>query len=495
MKNYAEVLAKGSLFVFLMYFIGTVSGYLLRLYLARNLSIADFGLFYSILAFTGIFVLFRDLGLSSSMVKFIAHYSAKKMHNEVKSVFLTCLYIQLPVATIIMVPIILFSGQISLAYFKTASAAFPLTVLAVTFIVSTFFSIQFILQGIGRIRLYAIVEPARNVLTLACVVFLVPLGVAGVAFSYLAAAVLTLLIIFRSLLNVFPFFSLKSKISLSRTKEIVHFSAPIFLAGAAGTILGYADTVILTYFSSLEAVGLYNAALPTSQLLFVVASSMSIVLLPIISELWTKNEKDVISKIAHMAIKLPLIAILPLIIVLVSFPEIFLRLFFGESYTAASAALQILTINAAFYTLFSVSSAILLGIGKSGLYMKIHLSIAALNLTSNLVLVPLIGLNGAALSAVFSYFFGMILSVFYLEKSITVKLPITSLLKAFVGGLITLFIFFSLKTALDINPWAELLLSAVLGFTFYFIFIFFTKTIERNDIRLLYKMNIRLPRF
>lgn len=493
MKNYAEVIAKGSFFVFLMYAIGAASGYILRIYLAKNLSLEDFGLFYALLAFSGIFILFRDLGLSSAMVKYIAESDAKNLHKDSKTYFLTGLGIQLIIGTIIMAPIILFSNQIAVAYFKTPAASFPLIIVAITYIISIFFSIQYLFQGLGKIKHYSLIEPMRNVLTLFFALILISLGVLGVALSYLFAAIFGLAITYLALIKIFPLFTLKAQMSFDKTKKLLIFSLPVFLAAAAGTVLGYTDTILITYFRSLTEVGLYNAAMPTSQLLWIVASSITIVLLPVSAELWTKKERQLLSKIVQTSLKLCFVAIIPLVIVFVSFPEIFLRLFFGEAYVAASAAMQILAINAAFFTLFAISSTVLLGIGKTKINVIVYSFVALLNLAGNILLVPSFGIAGAAFSTTISYLAGSVLSLYYLEKNLLVRMPLDSILKAVFCGLGTLLIVFALKQVLNIEPWIELLFSAIIGSLFYVFFIFFFRAVGKEDVKMLERIKVRIP--
>lgn len=45
------------------------------------------------------------------------------------------------------------------------------------------------------------------------------------------------------------------------------------------------------------------------------------------------------------------------------------------------------------------------------------------------------------------------------------------------------------------NPWIELIVAAFVGFAFYFPFVFLSKTIEKDDIKMLTRTNVKLPGF
>jgi len=75
--NYVEKFVKGTTIVFLMHIVGGAIGYLLRLFIARNLTVAEFGLLYAVLSFIGFLTMFRDLGFGPALTKFVAESSAK----------------------------------------------------------------------------------------------------------------------------------------------------------------------------------------------------------------------------------------------------------------------------------------------------------------------------------------------------------------------------------------------------------------------------------
>ena len=83
--RYAEKLAKGSLIIFAFSITTAIIGYLLRVYLARNLTVAEFGLFYAVMALVSFFWLVKDLGVGTTLVKFIPEFLVKKKYSEIKS--------------------------------------------------------------------------------------------------------------------------------------------------------------------------------------------------------------------------------------------------------------------------------------------------------------------------------------------------------------------------------------------------------------------------
>ena len=70
-RSYTERIVKGSAWVFFIGVAATIIGYLLRIFLARTLTVTEFGLFYAVLAFLSFFYWFKELGIGSDLVKYI----------------------------------------------------------------------------------------------------------------------------------------------------------------------------------------------------------------------------------------------------------------------------------------------------------------------------------------------------------------------------------------------------------------------------------------
>ena len=127
MINYAERIAKGTAIVFLISVVGLFIGYLFRMFLARNLTLEDFGLFYAILAFIGLTTLFRDLGLNQALVKHIPEFLVKRNFGKIKSSIILVAFIQLIIASLFILVLFVFSDQIAVNYFHTISASLYLS--------------------------------------------------------------------------------------------------------------------------------------------------------------------------------------------------------------------------------------------------------------------------------------------------------------------------------------------------------------------------------
>lgn len=491
--NYSEKIFKGSAIVFAAALTAAVMSYLLRLFLARNLSVAEFGLLYSILAFVGIFGIFKDIGLGQTLVKFLAEFTGSGKNEQIRSSVVSIAAIQMAAALAFMVPIILFSDIIAINYFKMPGAAFPLQLIAISFIAGTAMTLlQHTAQGLGHIAIFAIVEPVRVAVTLAVSATLIYMGVTGVSYAYVFAAIVSAAFL-ASALKRKGTITGRTTFEKKLVKNMIKFALPLFVGGLSSLLLLYTDVITLTIFRGVADVGLYNAALPTSQLLWIIVIALAAVLLPVISEMWARKEKGQISMAVSLAAKFSFVALIPLAMMMVAFSEDIVRLLFGEVYISASAALQILAINSLFYTIFVIFSTSLISISMPLINTKITAVISIINLALNVLLIPQYGIVAAAFTTTVSYFIGMALAYVALRKTVQVHLDVASLTKATVGGIISLIIIFTIKTLLSFSIWAEATVALIAGLSFYFVFVLRSRSVTKKELEFMKRLNMPVP--
>ncbi|NQU98296.1 flippase [Candidatus Woesearchaeota archaeon] len=474
MSDVGKRIVKGASYIFIFSIMAAISGYILRFLLARNLSVKDFGLFYSVFAFVGFFSIFKDLGLGGALIKFVSEYKVKKEFAKIKTSFFYVLMIQLFSVALFTIVIFFINDFLALHYFGDPRAKVVLWFVLGWLIVSVFQdTIFFMLYALQNFFMYSLRNFMKNTVPLVLIVFflLTKFDYKSPAISFFLGALITTLIMWPILLRNFKFSKYKFVKSFSLAKKLFSFGIPILLASVGGLIIARMDTIMLTFFRSLEEVGVYNIILPTATLLFIFGHASGSVLFPISSELWTLKKKKELRDYNYLIHKYSLIFSLPFLLVLFSFSKLFLRFFFGQEYVAGSIALQILLFGAFFYTLAVINNSILAGIGRPKDITKMFLIASILNLVLNFVLIPILGIVGAAIATSFSYFTIFLFGTIKMSKIITLKFPIKMWLKTLFAGLIFVLIIFLLRKVLELNPWLELIVFSSISIIVYLILI------------------------
>jgi len=490
-KDYARRLVKGSSIIFAALVVAGIFGLVLRMFLARSLSVFDYGMFYLIFALVSFLVIFRDLGLNLALTKFIPEFILKKQFGKVKSSIVITILFQMLFALPITLVLFFFSDQISVAIAGTASASIIVKILGIWFFAMIFFHVfRSAFQGLQDPVPYATMEVFYILLTFLLVVFSVRifhLGVSGVALAYLISVPILLTTWLGITWKRHPqIFKEKVHIEKPIIKKMFRFALPVFIGGIGGIILGHMDTIMIGVFHTPTEVGLYQVAQPITFLILYFPAALGVVLLPITSEIWARREKRLLGQALHPILKFSAMIIIPAVFVLIAFPDVVLRSVFGPSYVLAAMTLQILTAAMIASTLFAILQSIAAGIGKPIIITEVVGAMACLNFIVNLVLIPLYGIVGAAVATFISSLVGLFLLHYLLRKFVRFTAPISSLSKTIVAGLLTLLFILGLKSIIVLYPWwLEAIVVVVPSLLLYTGLILAMRTICRKDLELL----------
>ncbi|MBL7056535.1 flippase [Candidatus Woesearchaeota archaeon] len=491
MINYTKFAVKGASIVLIFSLVAAFFGYLVRLILARGLSIEEFGLFYSIFAFLGMFGAFKSLGLDKALVKFIPEFKHKKQFGKIKSAMIYSIFVQFVTNILILIFVYAFSKFLSDNYFHDPRADIILKLMAIALFIDGFISIiKFSFQGFKKMVYFSNIDLVRMVIIVLTIAigFKLNYGILSPVIAYLLSPII-LIIIFGFILikKVFPEFS-KSKFLVEKKlmKSVSKYGIFVMATTVGAIVLGYTDIIMLTYFSGLTAVGLYSVALPTSKIFLFFPRALGGVLFPLTSEFWTAGKKSLIKEGLESLFKYSMIIIVPSVLVMFSFSDILINLLFGTSYISASDTLKILSIGMIFGTLSGISTNFFSGIGKPQINSKIIYAAAIFNLIINLVLIPVWGIIGAAISTTISYIIMAVLGLTKIKKFIVLSLPIRYWMKTLVAGIILTLSIHLLKKTIHWNVFFETVLILILSSVVYVSCLFLFKVITMKEIKELY---------
>jgi len=496
MVNYTKVAVKGAATVLVISVIAAFLGYLVRLVLARNLTLEEFGLFYSVFAFLAFLTIFKTFGFDRSIIKFIPEFQHSNRDDFIKSSMIYVSILLLITNIIVIILVYLLANYLSIHFFHNPGAGVVLKLMAIAFFVDTFVVvIRYSFQGFQKMTLFSGIDVVRMLLILiiTSIGFKMNYGL----FSPVAAYVIVpfiLLFVFGPILlkKVFTRFK-DSKLVMDSglLKKISKFSFFIVLTSSGAMILGYTDSILLTYFTGLTAVGLYNIALPTSKILLYLPNAFGNVLLPLASELWTKKKEVILKAGIESLYKYSMIATIPLALIMFSFADLGIIVLFGEKYILAETSMKILTIGMIFATIHAIHANFFQGIGKPQIHTKILYVAAIFNIAGNLILIPKLGITGAAITTSASYMIMMFVGLIKIRKFVKIEFPVQIWIKTLFAGLIFTVSISLLKAAIFLNVWVEISIVLTISGAIYTALLFLLRIIDMNEMKDLYRRIIK----
>jgi len=485
MVTYAKRAVRGTLIVFINLLIAAFFWYLIRIILARSLTTSEFGLFYAIHTLVLFFIFFRSLGSNVALIRYIPEFKMKKKFGEIKSAIIASLMIQTIISILFIILIYFLSEFLSNYYFKSSLASALLKIFSFYFLLSIpFYLIKDILRGFQKIKAFSFVDTAHNLFVLVITGFLIFLGfgIFGPVIAFLVGAVLVFLTFIIITNRTFNILKYKSKNFLNTAKKMLLFGLPVMLSGAGDRIIGYFDVLMLTYYTTLEKVGIYNVALPLALMLSVIGYAISWVLYPMVSELSAKKDEKRLKIGLDFLYRYLFVIIIPIALGAFAFTDLLIKLFFTEAYLPGATAFKILLIGVALYIVARVNFNFITGIGKPKTVTKIIAVSALLNVILNFLLIPKFGIEGAALATTISYSIGLVFSINRVSKFAKYKVPWFLWLKTLLSGLIFLGIILILKRTVAVNIWIKLI-ALVVATLVYILLTYLLKVININEIK------------
>jgi O-antigen/teichoic acid export membrane protein len=307
-----------------------------------------------------------------------------------------------------------------------------------------------------------IIRPALC-LALLAFLFLTGLKLSALVISDLAAILLAAGLGIYFLKRLLPGQWYRSRAVTDRRK-LFGFSAPLFLVETLDFILRRVDIIIIGIFLVSTQVGIYHAAVRVAMLLAIPLASVDSIFAPMIAEYHGRGDMVNLRRNFKVSTRWIFSLVCPLFIFILLFPAPLLRLF-GNEFTRASLVLVILSAGQLVNAATGPVGYMIMMTGHPRLTLLNTLSLALVNVSLNLLLIPRLGIAGAAIAAASSAAAINILRLIEVYHLLNVHPYQWSFLKPFasavVAGLVTYFLY--LKNA----PFSSILLLA-LGISIYF---------------------------
>lgn len=487
--KYLKKITKGAMIVFLGMFIGKILAYITRIVIARFLGADAYGLFSLASAIIGIAVTISLLGTSSGISRFISYYIGKNDSGMIRAIISSGLKVTIPAAVLVSIVVFLWAESISVYIFNEPR----LTPLVMLFSVSVPFSvvINILLQafrGLQNMKYKVILEDTlKPFLTLLLLLVFLSIGydIIGAIAAYTIGLIISSVVGFYMLNKIFPFTSKKIK-GISAKKDLLSFSWPLIISGYLWMMITWTDTILLGVYRDSVEVGIYNAALNIASVLMIIIIAFTSIFMPVISELYAKKKNKEIIKIHKSVTKWIFVINLSLLLLMILFPDNVIQVLFGNEFVAGSIPLSILAVAFFLRIPGSLSESVLISLGRTKIILFITIIGSVLNVILNILLIPGMGMNGAAIGTGTSFVVMMLIRVYFGRRYLGLTIFNTSYIKALISGIISVGCFyFAIKTLYFSPPWW------ILGITFpvfllvYGFIFLILKGFDNNDLMIM----------
>jgi O-antigen/teichoic acid export membrane protein len=490
-------IARGTGIVLIGTFVALLLGFAIRLILARYGSEADYGIYsLALVVFTFVTVL-ACLGLNEGTTRYVAFFRGKEALGKVRGT--VAFSLQLAIVASVIISAALFFGAEAIAsnIFHTPDSALALKIFAcgVPFL-TLIHVLAATFRGFDRAEPYSyfyliLLNVLFVLLLLAVVMFSLPF--IAVFYAYVIALLLTLVALATYTAKKLPPLVKFSgeKVDSSIRKELLLFSLPVLGSGVISVVIVWAATLILGYFKNPAIVGLYNAAYPLGEFIATPLAALMLIYTPVATGLYSQNLMTELRRNYTILTKWIVSLTLPLFLVLCLFPEAVLNLTFGSAYVAAAPALRILSLGFIIRNLLGPNANTLLAVGKSRFVMWATLITAIISVLICIVLIPPLGIVGAAIAFAVSITVGSIIMSVRVYLLCQAQPLSKNLLKPLIASVALACLFqITIGNFITVSLWMLPLLF-ILYYGIYGIATVLTRSFDREDIAMLLEIEGR----
>jgi len=195
-----------------------------------------------------------------------------------------------------------------------------------------------------------------------------------------------------------------------RTKQWLKSTFPFMVLGGLNIINGKIDVVLLGSLGTTEQVGLFEVANRGAEFVAISLRAINMVVAPLFASLWAQQDLERLQKVLTRSTLAIIAFSLPVALIFMIWGEGLLQLFFGTEFTDAAMALAILS-GGYLFTASMGSIGLLLSMTGYEKFTAIGIGIAVIcNIILNIWLIPIYGIEGAAVASLASY---VVANVFY----------------------------------------------------------------------------------
>jgi O-antigen/teichoic acid export membrane protein len=385
-------------------FVRSLAFILLPLY-SNLISTTEFGNYSLLISVYAVVQVFFQFGMFGALNKF---YIAEKSENKKLLIFSSILNSIFIIASLLTLILWLLSSQISVIIFNSPDFKNILTLTFVALLFETLgFYILSLLKTMGRAKKvveYSAFGAILNLVLNIYFVYFLRLSIFGIILAQLISGIILLLLLLPLLRNKYVF-----KIDKAILNVVIKFSLPLIFANLFMAGSNVADRFILNIYSGREQVGLYSFAYRIALIMSILIASFSTAWYPhSLNLFYTDNYKFSFGKILNKLLAVSCLLLLVVSLLAGYLFEIHLLgiSFFNPAYRSGIIIIPIIMIG---YLLNGISSyySVYPSVSNKSYHLMFSELIAFLmNVILNIILIPHLGIIGAALSTAIGFLCG-----------------------------------------------------------------------------------------
>jgi len=452
-----------------------LGGLILIPIITKTLGAYQYGIWAQILVTISLLTPLVMLGLSATIVRFLA---GEKEKEKIREGFLSVVAVTIFTGSLLSVILFCSSdflastvfGDINASYFIKA-ASFLVLISALDEITLTYF------RTFRQIKTYSGLTLLKSFGELCLMAFLLlsGFGLFGAIIALLIIGTITFVIAFSLIISQIGF----KFPTFSELKPYLRYGMPLTPNAMIMWIIHSSDRYIIGYFIGMAAVGVYSAAYAMGNLITFFLTPIMVILFPTISKLYEEKRIEEVKNYLKYSLKYFLIFAIPSAFVLSVLAKPLLRILTTAEFVSGSIVVPFVAFGVITFGIFQICIYITHLAKKTELNVILLGTSAFSNIILNIILIPYIGILGAAIATLISYAVLALLTVFVSFKYLKFEIDWSFILKSTISSISMAFLI------LKVNPTDvfHVLASLGIGAVVYFVLIILLKAVTKTELK------------
>lgn len=393
---------------FWLYFFSFLIGpiwYFTKIIISEELSVNEVWIIYWVISLVTLLMSYNDVWMSESLKRFIPKYITEKRYDKVKSVIFYTFFVQIITSIIICIIFYFWANFLAENYFNDIAATNVLKAFAFYFIwINIFRTLESFFISVQNTFAHKLIEFLRNIFIFLYVLLIFVIwkwNLINFSFAWIIWVYASIFIsIYLFYKKYFKVFLKNEKILLDKNLmlEFGKYASLIFLWASIATVLSQIDMQMIIYILWTQDAWYYTNYLSIINIPFLLITPIFAMMMPIMAELNSKKENNKISLIKNFFSKNLIIIWIMFNLFFFLFSEIIAYTLFGEKFIQSWVILKYSVLFLFFNFIMQINLSIITWVGIVKETVKITVVALLFNICTNIILINLIWVSGAALA-------------------------------------------------------------------------------------------------
>ena len=443
--------------------------------ITKTLGAINYGVWAQVGIITSLIQPIATMGLPNGLYRYLPGKEKLLVRREYYTVIVIVL-----ISTLFWCALIfLFSKKIASTFFETTENAVFVVLAGVSIVVG---SLKYLFTSYFRLftwaKTYSLFTLIEAFGIAVFVGFAVYRGYGILGAVYMQLGVLALIVL---LASIVVFWNLGLALpTIHGLKKYFAYGVPLIPTSWFHWVLNSSDRFVISYYLGLKDVGVYSLVYNVGYFLVgFIFNPIFLFYSPMVAQLWNEGRKEKVREMMEYTVKYGLMLAIPAVFGFYALGKQTLLLLSTEEFAGGVSLIPFVSLGYIFF-LLSTFYQIIIGLAEKTTVVPFVFGFCAmLNIALTILMVPRIGILGAALATAIS--FGAQISFYgvYSRRFFKFKLCVGFIVKSILASAVMAsFVYFVIPHSSVV----EILLSAVAGGLLYFAILFLTKSFSKREL-------------